>query len=258
MGGILLYLGENTRPHTETANIMKKYNTKAIVIKSQDYKDSDKIFTLLTPEYGLISAFAKGVRKITSKRRGALDTLNYVDLKITELPSGHKFIDEAVSLESFPNIKSSLLKANAAYELLRFTLGNSAENLPAHRHLQLLLKSLHLLDTHPEHEHTTNYVTLYFLHNLLSESGFTLELSRCANCQKKLTSDWQPVRMSFSAGGLLCPECTGSAFPISVELLKVLLLTSNGVTIQLSTLPHSDIKSYLSQLSHYAHSVLES
>ena len=61
---------------------MKKYNTKAIVLKSVKYKDADKIFTLFTKEYGKISAIGRGVRKINSRRSGNLDTLNYVSVGI--------------------------------------------------------------------------------------------------------------------------------------------------------------------------------
>jgi recombinational DNA repair protein (RecF pathway) len=55
---------------------MKKYNTKAIVLKSVKYKDADKIFTLFTKEYGKISM--EESRKINSSRSGNLILLNYV------------------------------------------------------------------------------------------------------------------------------------------------------------------------------------
>ena len=37
--------------------------TRALVVRSVDYKDSDKILTLLTPDMGKLSAGARGCRK---------------------------------------------------------------------------------------------------------------------------------------------------------------------------------------------------
>ena len=41
--------------------------TLAVVIRTADYKDNDKMLTLLTKEYGRMSANARGAKKQTSK-----------------------------------------------------------------------------------------------------------------------------------------------------------------------------------------------
>ena len=43
---------------------MEEIKLKGIVIKADDYKDSDKIVTIFSAEKGLIRARARGVKKI--------------------------------------------------------------------------------------------------------------------------------------------------------------------------------------------------
>ncbi len=57
--------------------------TDAIVIRSVEYKDSDKILTLFSPDSGKISACAKGVRKKDSKLKSAAQIFNYGSYELT-------------------------------------------------------------------------------------------------------------------------------------------------------------------------------
>ena len=58
---------------------MNKQTTKAIVLSRVDYGDSDRIITILTPEYGKLSLMAKGVRKINSKLAGGIELFSVFD-----------------------------------------------------------------------------------------------------------------------------------------------------------------------------------
>lgn len=107
---------------------MKKYNTEAIVLKSINYKDKDKIYTLFTEEYGKISAMGRGVRKISSRRGGNLDSLNHISIKITERDNGFKDIDEVVTINSFKNIKSDYALSLKAYYLAELISKNIIDN----------------------------------------------------------------------------------------------------------------------------------
>ena len=106
---------------------MHKYNTEGIVLKSTNYADKDKIYTILTRDYGKVRVLARGVRKITSRRAGNLDTLNYVSLKLTE-SSGFKNLDEAVVLESFRDIKNDLSISMSAYYLAEIVFRSVEED----------------------------------------------------------------------------------------------------------------------------------
>jgi len=87
---------------------MRSFNTKAVVLKNIVYKDADKIYTLLSEDMGRISGIAKGVRKVSSRRSGNLDTLNLIEVHLNEHISGQNYITEVKTLESFKKIKKNL------------------------------------------------------------------------------------------------------------------------------------------------------
>ncbi|MCL1791409.1 MAG: DNA repair protein RecO [Peptococcaceae bacterium] len=61
---------------------MSSYKADALVIRSREYKEADRLITLYSREYGKISAVAKGVRKATSKQRGGVQLYTYADFML--------------------------------------------------------------------------------------------------------------------------------------------------------------------------------
>lgn len=78
------------------------------MLKNLNYKDSDKLYTLFSPVYGKFTATAKGVRRISSKRLGSLDTLNLVQISFSESARGIKIIHQAQVIESHKHLKKAM------------------------------------------------------------------------------------------------------------------------------------------------------
>lgn len=51
------------------------YNTKGIVLSARGIREADRIYSILTRDLGLVHASATGVRKESSKLRGALEPI---------------------------------------------------------------------------------------------------------------------------------------------------------------------------------------
>ncbi len=117
---------------------MARFNTEAIVLKKINYKDADRIYTLLSKDRGKISATAKGVRKISSRRSGSLDTLNYITVNLAEDIRGYKTVQEVKLLESFKNIKKDLKKSLAGYYMIELVNKSVEEDADAHKVFDLL------------------------------------------------------------------------------------------------------------------------
>jgi len=49
------------------------YNTRAIIIKYQKYKEFDRIYTVYTEDFGKLSLLGRGSNKIKSKLAGHLE-----------------------------------------------------------------------------------------------------------------------------------------------------------------------------------------
>ncbi|MBN1162325.1 DNA repair protein RecO [Patescibacteria group bacterium] len=125
---------------------MRKYNTQAVVLKSINYRDSDRIYTLLTKDYGKLSAIARGVRKISSRRSGNLDSLNCVKVKISENASGYRHIDEVSTLNSYGSLKSNYHSLIAAYYVAELVYKSLEEDSSAQDVYNLVIKTLNSLE----------------------------------------------------------------------------------------------------------------
>ncbi|HCL57065.1 MAG TPA: DNA repair protein RecO [Spirochaetia bacterium] len=57
----------------------RKIHLEGIIVYSMNYAESHKIFRIFTPDHGIVPAMAYGARKMKSKFRGKLETLNWVE-----------------------------------------------------------------------------------------------------------------------------------------------------------------------------------
>jgi DNA repair protein RecO (recombination protein O) len=57
---------------------MSLIKTEAIVLKASDYSESTRLVTLFSPDYGRIRVLAKGIRRLKSRDRGALEPFSRV------------------------------------------------------------------------------------------------------------------------------------------------------------------------------------
>jgi DNA repair protein RecO (recombination protein O) len=129
---------------------MPSFNTKAIVLKNYQHQDTDKIYTLLSKEKGRISVIGKGVRKVTSRRAGNMDTLNHIEVQLSKHKSGILYLGEVKSLATFKKIKSRDNLANKAFYLLELINKTTFEDENAQKIYYLLVKTLEKLESDEE------------------------------------------------------------------------------------------------------------
>ena len=92
----------------------KHLNTQGIILKRINYKDADKILTIYTKESGKISAIAKGIRKINSKRKSHLELLNHIKLHLIK-SNGMYIVAQTEVISTNPKIRGDLEKTQLAY-----------------------------------------------------------------------------------------------------------------------------------------------
>ena len=51
--------------------------TRGIVLRVRDFRETSKLVTFITPDWGRLNTLAKGVRRPKSKLRGKLELFNY-------------------------------------------------------------------------------------------------------------------------------------------------------------------------------------
>lgn len=93
----------------------KTYKTEAIILKRINFSEADKILTLYSKHYGKISAIAKGIRKLTSRKAASLELFNHVALFLVK-GKNLDIVTETTLINSFPNFRKDLIKVKLAYE----------------------------------------------------------------------------------------------------------------------------------------------
>lgn len=196
------------------------YRAEGVVLRRQDLGEADRLNTIYTRNFGKIRVVAKGVRKLHSRKAGHLEPFTRVTLMMAR---GRELdlITQAEALDTFPHLRSDLLKlSQASYlvELLdRFTVEEGEGNLALYN---LLLNSFTRLASSSTRASGT---ILYFELRLLEILGYRPELFRCVGCGVEI----RPESQFFSShlGGALCPNCGRSKHNIrriSLPALKLM------------------------------------
>lgn len=203
----------------------KSFNTEAIVLKHINYKDSNKIYTLFTKEKGKIGAMARGVRKISSRRSGNLDTLNHISVKLLD-NKGLKIITEVKTLQTSKKLKLNLQDSSKAYYLLELIYRFLPEEEPNHEVFNLLVATLSRLNV-SESDLKSLVIINSFEVELMKLLGYKMELVKCANCEKKLSTDWEIFKFNTNLGGFVCNGCNMFGVNVKKETVKALALISS-------------------------------
>ena len=98
---------------------MSSITTKAIVLSRVNYGEADRIMQVLTPDYGKISAMAKGVRREKSKLAGGVELLAICDLTVHQ-GKGELGIVTSARLDTFfSHILTDYDRLQFAYYVLK-------------------------------------------------------------------------------------------------------------------------------------------
>lgn len=186
---------------------MPTFRIKGIIIKKQDVREADRIFTIFTDNLGKIQAYGRGTGKINSKLGGHLDLFSAVDLLVAA-GKGMPTITYAKNLENFKNIKSNLAKAGIAFyagELLDKFVLNDYKDTRIFKLLYYFFDTLNV--SHIEELVQIRILFWSFELKLLKLLGFLPELKICIKCKEKVQNEIN--YFDLLSGGIICSGCKG-------------------------------------------------
>jgi len=193
---------------------MGLYKTKALVLRSRKYQETDCLLTLLTQKKGKISAIAKGVRKPNSRLRGGVQLFTHNEMLLNE-GRNLDIVTQSECLEAFSIVGTDLeAMAVACYwcELLDsfLPLEQNDEEL-----YTLALAGFHFLAL----EHQELQVRALEI-KLLTSLGYMPSLDKCVFCGQPVEME-KRVFFAVHLGGVLCSACDKEdAMIFSIEALK--------------------------------------
>ena len=176
--------------------------TKALVLRSVDYKESDRILTLLTQEQGKLTATARGSRKKGSGLAAATQLLCWSEMVLYEY-KGRWVIKEAATERQFEGVRADLEKLSLACYFAEVTELLAVEGLPCPELLSLILNSLHALEKLNKPQWL---IKSAFELKALCLAGYEPLLEGCAVCGAEEPED---LRFHLREGVIHCAGCRG-------------------------------------------------
>lgn len=183
----------------------QKYKATGIILKGSSLKESDRLVTVLTPEFGLIRAVAPGAKKHKSKLRGRTELFVVNELLLVRGRSLDKII-QADTIYTYPGLSRDLGKLAAAQYLAELVLSLALSEQPQAELYQLFNEHLSRIEKLERHESVYPNLAQAVFH-LLKIAGIAPQVYACCSTQKSivpnLTSiNWR-VGFSFDSGGLV-------------------------------------------------------
>lgn len=175
--------------------------TEGIVLKTFDFRETSRIATFFTKDYGKVKGVLKGIRKDPKKFGSHIDKFSVNDIVYYQYRNSDLHLISQCDLKEyfFPvrqDYKRSLA-ANYALELVNMIMPAEEENKDIYGLLLDYLQSLGAIADIDKLVHAFQIKTLLF-------SGFRPHLDCCVKCGKKVHARAQ---FSLRSGGLVCGQC---------------------------------------------------
>ncbi|AOG60619.1 DNA repair protein recO [Spiroplasma helicoides] len=181
---------------------MSAIKIEGIVINSYDYRDYDKVIKVFSKEFGILSFYAPGVNKESSKNKYSIQTYSLSEFEIfksrganrvSKLKTGNlkkeyfglaknytNYIYISVITSIFEQLLSSEEKSPIIYKAFKIVLENISNSIDVFKNYVIFL--------------------LFFIQN----TNYKFNLEKCSRCKK---SNYEIVRFEFSDKTLICKKC---------------------------------------------------
>jgi DNA repair protein RecO (recombination protein O) len=225
--------------------------TEGIVLKSFDFRETSRIATFFTRDFGKVKGVLKGIRKDPKKFGSSIDKFSLNDIVYYQYRNSDiHLISHCDMKDFFSGLRRDLERMTAASyasELIDTLMPAEEENVEIYDLTQSFLKSLQTCTD------TAKLIAVFQI-KILSLSGFKPHLEDCVRCGKKIGAG-QP-NFSLRLGGLLCGSCrdaAGGGTHISLGVVaSILHIQRNDWDVSLRlTMPPSIKKELKYILDHF-------
>jgi DNA repair protein RecO (recombination protein O) len=185
---------------------MALYKTRAIVIKSMNLSESDRLITFMTENHGKVKCVAKGARKAKNQFWGSLEPMSLIHLIYFGREHQSLFrLNHSDIIESFQTIRDDFDKLYTGIYFLDLIDAMILEGHWEPKVFGLLYQALAALNQQTELEPLRRLFEI----RLLSLSGYKPQLEHCVLCRKLPVNGMIPF--SYAHNGILCSSCSNSA-----------------------------------------------
>lgn len=188
---------------------MEETKVKALVLKSIDYKEKDKLVTLFSLEHGLINVIVKNCKSSAYKLKFAYSAFSFAEFELIK-NGDFLFLKNATLFDSLFDICENYDKYVVGNAILEILL-KSNKMFEANEILFInALNALNLLANSDENE---KVLLAKFMLGTVKVNGFKLNFSFCNTCGLNYVNK---IYFNFEMGEFECGACK-SNFSVFVE-----------------------------------------
>jgi len=231
--------------------------TQGLVLREVDYKESDKILTILTPDRGKVTVKARGCRRKGSRLAAASQLLAYSELTLFEYRD-HFTMNEADPRQQFLNLRADLDKLALGSYFAETAEAAAEENVANPAMLSLVLNALYALD---QLDRPLPLVKGAYELRLMCLSGYEPMLDACAVCG---AAEPEGGQLHLREGVLHCAKCRagvgeGVSLPVSRSTLAAMRHVVYGDPRKMVSfhLPPQDLEQFASVCESFLLTQLE-
>lgn len=198
--------------------------TEALVLRSVDFGESDRLVHLLTPATARLTAIAKGAKRSRRRFVGTLDLFSRVVVAVgRRRPGSLARLENARLVDSFPGLRANPARFALACYLVELVDRLAPESGARADGERLFAFALGALETVAAREPDGRLRTLLEM-RALDALGLRPQLGRCVRCGGELGAAAE-VGFDVAEGGAVCGACApglAGLFPVHHGTLRTL------------------------------------
>ena len=174
--------------------------TDGLIIRDINVGEDDRIVTILTRERGIISASARGARRVKSRISTSTRLFCYSDFTLFK---GHEkyIIDDAQPVEFFLGVDKDLERLALAQYFAQLCAALAPQEEPAELFLRLMLNALSFIKNG---KRQLPLIKAAFEMRILTMSGYMPDIVACASCG---AYEAEKMFLDPISGTILCCDC---------------------------------------------------
>lgn len=210
---------------------MHKEKIEGIIVGETNYSESSKILSIYTKEHGIVSAIAKGCRRLKSSLRSVSSKLTYGIFIINYKEVGLSTLISVDLLDNFRNIHTDITNISYGSYILELAYQVAKQNDNSEV-FDILISSLRKINEGLP----SDIITIIAEVKLLKYLGIDVNVEGCAACGSRSNI----ITLNADKGGYLCKECYENEPILTDKTMKVFRMLYYAELDKLTNLSLSD------------------
>lgn len=187
---------------------MPLFKSEAVVLRSINLSETDKLVTFMTDKFGKIKCVAKAARKIKNRFGATIEPMSHIRLIYFGKENQTLYrLNHSDIIQSFQPIRDNLQKIYTGVYFNELVDTLTPEAHPDPNAFRLLLESLLALESMD----SLDTLRRLFEMRLMCLAGYTPQLNHCSIC--KGSAGTKKIGFSFEHRGVVCEPCSFKVRP---------------------------------------------